>query len=100
MRTTKSGRMEGLMVTVVLAVVLIAAPALSVSAADDRQEAEQLVEKAKFALEGFMSDKNMEAFHDLIKRAKGIYIAPQVLKGAFIVGASGGTGVLLAWDVK
>jgi lipid-binding SYLF domain-containing protein len=101
MNTTKlPGGIKGLMVTVVLTVALVAAPTLSASAADDRQEAEQLVEKAKFTLEDFMSDKNMEAFHDFIKRAKGIYIAPQVLKGAFIVGASGGTGVLLAWDEK
>jgi len=94
------GRLRGLMVTVLLAVALVAAPALSASAADDRQEAEQLVEKARFTLEDFMSDKNMDAFHDLVKRAKGIYVAPQVLKGAFIIGASGGTGVLLAWDEK
>jgi len=101
MDTTKLiGGIRGLMVTVVLAVALVAAPALSTSAADDRQEAEQLVEKAKFTLEDFMSDKNMEAFQDFIRRAKGIFIAPQVLKGAFIVGASGGTGVLLAWDEK
>ena len=80
--------------------VFISGVALSSYAADDRQEAEQLVEKAKFTLDDFMSDKNMEAFHDFIRRAKGIYIAPQVLKGAFIVGASGGTGVLLAWDEK
>jgi lipid-binding SYLF domain-containing protein len=70
------------------------------SAAEDRQEADQLVEKARFTLDGFMSDKNMEAFRDLIKKAKGIYIAPQVLKGAFIIGASGGTGVLVAQDEK
>jgi lipid-binding SYLF domain-containing protein len=31
----------------------------------------------------------------LSRTAKGIFIAPQVLKGAFVVGASGGTGVLL-----
>ena len=32
---------------------------------------------------------------DLLKKAKGVYIAPEVLRGAFIVGASGGSGVLL-----
>ena len=101
MNTTKLlGGIKRLMVTVVLTVALVFTLTLSVPAADDRQEAEQLVEKAKFALEDFMSDKNMEAFQDLMKKAKGIYIAPQVLKGAFIVGASGGTGVLLAWDEK
>ena len=83
-----------------LAIVAVPTFPTRAFAADDKQEAEQLVEKARFALEDFMSDKNMDAFHDLITRAKGIYIAPQVLKGAFIIGASGGTGVLFAWDEK
>jgi lipid-binding SYLF domain-containing protein len=42
----------------------------------------------------------MDGFRDLMKKAKGIFIAPQVLKGAFIVGASGGSGVFLAKDGK
>jgi lipid-binding SYLF domain-containing protein len=87
-------------VAVLLAAIFILGFVGSSRAADDKQEAEQLVEKARFTLEDFMADKNMDAFHDLIKKAKGIYVAPQVLKGAFIVGASGGTGVLLAWDDK
>jgi lipid-binding SYLF domain-containing protein len=70
------------------------------ASADDRQDAYQLVDKARFALEDFISDKNMEAFHDLVKKAKGMLITPQLLKGAFIIGASGGTGVFLARDEK
>jgi len=35
-----------------------------------------------------------------VKRAKGVLIDPQVLKGAFLVGVSGGSGVLLAHDAK
>ncbi len=34
----------------------------------------------------------------MIKNARGIFIAPQILKGAFIVGAAGGSGVLIARD--
>ena len=93
-------RNGGKLVAVLLTAIFISGLVGSARAADDKQEAEQLVEKARFTLEDFMSDKNMDAFHDLVKRAKGIYIAPQVLKGAFIIGASGGTGVLLAWDDK
>jgi lipid-binding SYLF domain-containing protein len=93
-------RNGGKLVAVLLAAIFISGLVGVARAADDKQEAEQLVEKARFTLEDFMADKNMDAFHDLIKKAKGIYIAPQVLKGAFIVGASGGTGVLLAWDEK
>jgi lipid-binding SYLF domain-containing protein len=40
----------------------------------------------------------MSAFRDLLKDAKGVFIAPQILKGAFIVGASGGSGVFMVRD--
>ena len=63
--------------------------------ADDKQETTQLVEKARFTLENFMADGNMGAVRDLIKRARGVFIAPQVVKGAFVFGLSGGSGVFL-----
>jgi SH3 domain-containing YSC84-like protein 1 len=37
-------------------------------------------------------------FTNLLKRAKGVFIIPSFFKGAFVVGGSGGTGVLLAHD--
>jgi len=64
--------------------------------AGDATDAKQLVEKARMSLESIKADKGMAAFCELINKAKGIFIAPQVLKGAFIVGASGGSGVFLA----
>lgn len=76
----------------VTAIIVSAAPAI----ADDAMDAQQLVDRARLAAESFMADPNMEAFRDLLKRAKGVFIAPQVLKGAFIIGASGRSGVLLA----
>ncbi|HSB07633.1 MAG TPA: lipid-binding SYLF domain-containing protein [Thermodesulfobacteriota bacterium] len=69
-------------------------------AADHRTDAVQLVEKSKMTLESFLSDGNMGAFNDLIRQAKGVFIAPQVLKGAFIFGASGGSGVFVTWSEK
>jgi len=82
--------------TVFLVIILSGVPA----SADDKQEAMQLVEKARFAFESFMADSKMEAFHGLVKKAKGVFIPPQVLKGAFVVGASGGSGVLVVRDEK
>jgi len=92
----KSG--VGLMV-LLLSGLLVLAGGLP-ARADDAAEAKELVEKARMSLEGFETAKEMDAFRDLIKKAKGIFIAPQVLKGAFIVGASGGSGVFLARDAK
>lgn len=68
--------------------------------AENANDAKQLVEKATMTLEGFETAETMDAFRDLIKKAEGVFIAPQVLKGAFIVGASGGSGVFLARDAK
>ncbi len=68
--------------------------------ADDALEAQQLVEKSRLTFESFAGDPNFGALRDYLKTAKGVYIAPQVLRGAFVIGASGGSGVLLARDEK
>ena len=81
-----------------LALAGLLGPALAV--ADDASDARQLVEKARMTMEGFSGDSNFGAMRDLLKTAKGVYIAPQVLRGAFIFGVSGGSGVLLARDEK
>ena len=47
-----------------------------------------------------MSDPNYAWLHKNIDRAKGVLIFPQVIKGGFIGGGSGGTGVLLVRDEK
>jgi lipid-binding SYLF domain-containing protein len=70
------------------------------ASANDRQEATQIVEKACMTFTNFMSDGNMSAFRDLLKDAKAVVIAPEFLKGAFVVGASGGNAVALVRDKK
>ena len=83
-----------------LLVAAYIAVAVSDSSADPRTDAAQQVATAQMTLSNFAIDSNMGAFNDLIKRAKGVFIAPQILKGAFIFGASGGSGVLVAWNEK
>ena len=43
--------------------------------ADSALEATQLVERAKFTIENFAADPNMTAFHKLVQRAKGVFVA-------------------------
>src|SRR5262245_7578068 len=87
------------MMATALVVVVSALGAASLVTGDeakDAREAQQLVEKAKLTVESFAADQATgKAVRDLIKKARGVYIAPEVLRGAFIVGASGGSGVLL-----
>jgi lipid-binding SYLF domain-containing protein len=63
--------------------------------ATDKADAQATVTKANMTFNSFMSDKNFTEMRKLSRSAKGIFIAPQVLKGAFVWGVSGGTGVLL-----
>ena len=69
------------------------------AAADDAQDAQRLVERARLTFESFIADKNMgNGLQALVKKAKGVLIYPQVLRGAFVLGISGGSGVMLARD--
>jgi len=69
--------------------------------ADDAKDAQQLVDKARMTFQSFISDKEMgPALQALVKKAHGILVYPSVLRGAFIIGASGGSGVFLAHDAK
>ena len=87
----RNGRCVAPMLMVV-ALATLAAPAR----ADDAMDARQLVEKAKLTFESVIAAPEMDALRDLLKGAKGVFVAPQVLRGAFIFGVSGGSGVFFA----
>jgi SH3 domain-containing YSC84-like protein 1 len=93
-RSHTCGVWRGMAVGLIMVVSFIAT--VPASAADDTLEARQLVEKAQLTMESFAVDTNLGAMRGLLATAKGVFIAPQVLKGAFILGASGGSGVFLA----
>ena len=97
--SSRSGSQHLFWVAFVLSVGMLIALAAPVYA-DDKQEAIQLVEKAQMTLQSFMADSSMGALRDLVRDARGVLVVPQLLKGAFVVGASGGSGVLLVRDGK
>jgi len=68
--------------------------------AADKVEAQGIVDKARVTIRAFLNDSNYSWLHENIKNAKGILIYPQVLKAGFILGGSGGTGVLVVRDEK
>jgi len=83
----------------ILAAMLLVAAAPGPMAADT-EDAQGIVDKARVAFGGFMRDDNYSWMRDHLKDAKGVLIYPQVLKAGFILGGSGGTGVLLSRDGK
>lgn len=68
--------------------------------AQDFSKPEELVLKGEAVFKSFMADPNMGWFRDNIGNAKGIFIVPQMLRGGFFIGGSGGSGALLAQDRK
>jgi lipid-binding SYLF domain-containing protein len=55
-----------------------------------------MVDKAYITLQKFLQDEDMAWLRDHLRDAKAIIIVPQLLKGAFFIGGSGGSGVLMA----
>ncbi len=63
--------------------------------ADRKLEARTLILRAQATVENFRNDSNMQWVRDNVSYAKAAMIVPQSVKGGFIIGGSGGTGVLL-----
>ncbi len=88
-----------LILVILAASAAMSATALSSSAAGFSRP-DELVVKSEFVFKNFMTDPNMGWFRDNVGQAKGIFIVPQMLRGGFIIGGAGGSGVLLARDDK
>ncbi len=61
---------------------------------------QELVDNAVITFKTLMADPNMSWLRTHIQSAKGILICPKFMKGAFIFGAEGGTGVLLGRSAR
>lgn len=59
-----------------------------------------LVDKSRVTFQSFMLDENLSWLHENLHRAKGLIIIPSLLKAGFILGGSGGTGILVLRDEK
>ncbi|MEW6663983.1 MAG: lipid-binding SYLF domain-containing protein [Thermodesulfobacteriota bacterium] len=101
-KKTRTRRMTLMIIAVaVLSLgMLFASPSAAVAGGSDQKDAQGLVDNARVTLGDFLRDPNYSWFRDNLDRAKGVLIFPQVLKGGFVVGGSGGTGVFMARDEK
>lgn len=83
----------------VLAILIMTVPALA--PAGDHAEQQQLVEKARLTLEAFAADPDLkQPLRELGPQARALFIVPQFLRGAFIFGGAGGSGLLLVRDER
>ena len=63
--------------------------------ADAGSKPQQLVDSSRIAVEALLDSPEFTELPGYIKKAKGVLIFPQLIKGGFIIGAEGGSGVLL-----
>jgi lipid-binding SYLF domain-containing protein len=69
--------------------------------AADALEEQQLVEKAKITIDAFAADPEVgPATREMKKEAKALFIVPQFVRGAYVFGGAGGSGVLIVRDEK
>jgi lipid-binding SYLF domain-containing protein len=87
----------GMMILALLAVGMVLT-SYTPARATDREQVQGLVDRARITFNDFMHDSNYVWLHENIDHAKAVLIFPEVIKGGFIWGGSGGTGVLLVRD--
>ena len=63
-------------------------------------EQQGLVDQARVTFESFMTDKNQAWLKENLNQAKGLLIIPSLLKAGFVIGGSGGSGVLIVKNEK
>jgi lipid-binding SYLF domain-containing protein len=73
--------------------------AIPATAADPIKQ-QGLVDNARVTFESFMADKNQSWLQENLNQAKGLIIIPSLLKAGFVIGGSGGSGVLIVKDDK
>lgn len=79
----------------------LVACATTPSSSSGASEQQQLVDKARMTWERFAAHPVMNSeLRDWLRVAKGVFIVPQIIRGAFVFGGAGGSGVLLVRDEK
>lgn len=78
-----------------IALVVCLSAGASAPARASAEEAQGIVDKAAVSIRTLAGDPNLPALRRYAAEAKGILVVPTMVKGGFIIGASGGSGVLL-----
>jgi len=68
--------------------------------ATNASEAKGIVDRSRATVNSFAANADFASVGTALGRARGVLIFPQVLRAGFVLGGSGGTGVLMVRDEK
>jgi lipid-binding SYLF domain-containing protein len=95
----RSASLPGLLLAGAILIGLTVAP--TTSSAADLAEQQRLVNKATLTLEAFAADPGLKAaLREWAPETRALFIVPQFIRGAFVFGGAGGSGLLLVRDEK
>ena len=90
--------LRGSIIIVIFFSILACATASTTS---DKPATQQLlVDEARIVVDTFAVSQEMGSFRNHLKLARGVLVVPDLYKGAWFLGGSGGRGVLLVKDQK
>ena len=83
-----------------IAVMAFVGFTMTASAAERNEavEAQVVVDNAVKTLENFWSDRTQTLYRENVAKAHALFIVPRLGKGGFIIGGSGGRGLVVARD--
>ncbi len=76
--------------------ILWACGAAGCASSDNESDLQALVDKANASAERFAADPDMTWFREYLDEAQAILIVPNMFKAGYIIGGTGGSGVMLA----
>lgn len=93
-----SNRLLNILFTAIISSMVVGFAITAIAAEPNEQQ--ELVDRARITFESFMRDNNMTWLQENLDQAKGLIIIPSLTKAGFVIGGSGGRGVLIVKDPK
>ncbi len=78
--------------------LIAGAPLLALARPAFATEEQDLIERCRLTVEGFIRDPDYPEMRKIFPRAKGLLVFPNIFKAGFIIGGEGGTGILVGRD--
>jgi len=95
----RSALLPGLLLAGAILIGMTVAP--TASSAADIAEQQRLVDRATLTLKAFAADPGLKAaLREWAPETRALFIVPQFIRGAFVFGGAGGSGLLLVRDEK